>query len=1030
MFALVSFAPAAQAQSSNGTITISPTSGTPSYACADGICDFATLVTVTGTGFPSGQDSIDICFLTSSDTVTAGCPTGGIDLGSNAVDALFDQSISGSTADTVQADANGNFEVQFYAPIAYGGTYNVYAYYTPSSGVPVNTAAVTFTLKAAMAVEDQDTLANSGIPGQPFDVIVVGMGAASSAVGEGIQLIPSSFFSGSWTGLTVGHTLGVDQGVFEEDDGAVVTGSATSIGSGTLATLPSGTSTVEALGLTTGTTTSTTFTTTPSIILTAYSTGCPGTTAIISTSTAAGSKFCMSGTGFAKSSTLAAAGSVTVGGASTIESAITTSSSGTFGPIAVTLSSSTSVGPLTIAFGGMDFNFSNGNIQGAGVLLGSNLGQGALTSVQDAYTLSTSGNIGDTVYVFGFGYSAGTTVAFDWEGGNVANVPLGLTTVSALDGNGAFMVEFSVPTDPTTNAACASGSYTCWQVVDTSTGTTNTAPTQTFTILPEASFGGSINFVPNYNSFGFHQTLTVDGFASTDSTLTVTMNGVTWATVTYAPGVPGGSQTFNLPVIGSTQSIDFAGGSYSINASGTTSGNWAVTTNTLTILPIQAESEGVGAISALSVNSGNAGTSIAVLSATSGGIHGLAPNTAYTVMWDGTDEVASFTSTSSGEVPIGVSFNVPEGTSGLHIVDIQSAGVSALYGDQLTGGQQFGGCGNTCDLIFDLLPVLTATPSLVGATQTATVVGSGLPSNSVLYIVGPNSVSYASFTSTATGSVPSGITFTVPTQPTYTTGCHAGNTCAGGELGTLITWSIENSAGHVVGELQYVYGTTATLSASSGAAGTSVTITVNGLNAPAGGNVFSSDSPYSIVFNCIPNEFAVDECAGTATGATPANIVIGALIPNTLGEASTTITIPASATAGTYVLQIVGSNSRWDLALPLSFTVGGAVTGQMFTISGTPSQVTLGGQPYLTATYSNPTSSEITGIVELSVQNALGQTVLITTSTINPAGGASATAYLYLGLLPSGTYTASVFVLSTGGGSLSAPTSVSSFTVS
>ena len=71
----------------------------------------------------------------------------------------------------------------------------------------------------------------------------------------------------------------------------------------------------------------------------------------------------------------------------------------------------------------------------------------------------------------------------------------------------------------------------------------------------------------------------------------------------------------------------------------------------------------------------------------------------------------------------------------------------------------------------------------------------------------------------------------------------------------------------------------------------------------------------------------------------------------------------------------------------------------------------------------------MTGIVVISVQNALGQTVLITTSTISPAGGASATAYLDLGLLGSGTYTANVFVLNTSGGSLSSPTSVSSFTI-
>jgi len=544
-----------------------------------------------------------------------------------------------------------------------------------------------------------------------------------------------------------------------------------------------------------------------------------------------------------------------------------------------------------------------------------------------------------------------------------------------------------------------------------------------------------------YNSFGFHQFLEVSGFAtSSDSnTVTVTMNGVTWITspaITLGGGATntlvgsnGEPTLLSLPIIGSTSSIDFPGGSYSVNASGTTTGNWAVTTNQLTVLPIQALSGGSTCYvngapvfpcpdSALSVNSGNAGMSVALLSATGGGLHGLAANTAYTIMWDGTDNVGSFTSTASGEVPIGVSFTVPAGTSGYHIVDIQTAGVSALYGNQLTGGQQFGAVlaapAYAEDLLFYLIPILTATPSLVGAGQTATVQGSGLPSSTLLYIVAPNSVSYGSFTSTSTGSVPSGITFTVPAQ--ITSGCWPA-ACAGGERGTLITWTIDNSAGAVVGFLKFVYGTTASLSMSSGAAGATVTITANGLNA--------IDAPYSVIFNCIPPIVGGFACTGVATGATPANIAVGALIPNAVGAASTTITIPPSATPGTYVIQLVGTPGTWDLAIPLTFTVGAPSGIGVTTLTpGSPSQATLNGQPDITLTYTNTLSTSSITIVGYAVAtNALGQVVLYTTGSATLAPSGSQTLYFVLAGLPAGSYTVSIYAISSTGLVVSTTTS-------
>jgi len=82
----------------------------------------------------------------------------------------------------------------------------------------------------------------------------------------------------------------------------------------------------------------------------------------------------------------------------------------------------------------------------------------------------------------------------------------------------------------------------------------------------------------------------------------------------------------------------------------------------------------------------------------------------------------------------------------------------------------------------------------------------------------------------------------------------------------------------------------------------------------------------------------------------------------------------------------------------------------------------LSGTPFLSVTYNNPGQSQATGIVIVSVQNALGQTVYITTATITPTAGGSSTGFADLAGLASGSYTANVFVISTNGGSLSAPT--------
>jgi len=199
-----------------------------------------------------------------------------------------------------------------------------------------------------------------------------------------------------------------------------------------------------------------------------------------------------------------------------------------------------------------------------------------------------------------------------------------------------------------------------------------------------------------------------------------------------------------------------------------------------------------------------------------------------------------------------------------------------------------------------------------------------------------------------------------------------------------------------------------------------VTLTASGL---ANGQL------YNIVFN-----YAVINANGvTFTGA-----IIGGIVGTSDGSGSASITIPSATQAGTYVIQLtlpagadancVSSNSIGCVALvnPPTFTVGGVSTGSKgFTITGTASQLTLGTTPFLSVSYSNGNTVSVTGIVTASIANSLGQTVDITTATITPAGSGTATAYLDLAGLASGTYTVTFFAISVGGGSLSAPSTAS-----
>jgi len=213
---------------------------------------------------------------------------------------------------------------------------------------------------------------------------------------------------------------------------------------------------------------------------------------------------------------------------------------------------------------------------------------------------------------------------------------------------------------------------------------------------------------------------------------------------------------------------------------------------------------------------------------------------------------------------------------------------------------------------------------------------------------------------------------------------------------------------------------------------------VNMTGAPSGHNVILSahalnpSKGYNILF-------APYSCgnSGAICGT-----VVGAILSNAQGAGSSTFTVPStiqtsagsqtvSTGAGYNVeLQAVGS-SAVALASPPTIVVGGtsgSCTNQgtsCMAISGSPTVTTSGPNKIIQATYTNNSNAPQTAFIYAVVHNALGQTVYYTTATITTSAGGSQTGQLVLFGLAPGTYSATVFVVSSSGTALSATSTVS-----
>jgi len=100
------------------------------------------------------------------------------------------------------------------------------------------------------------------------------------------------------------------------------------------------------------------------------------------------------------------------------------------------------------------------------------------------------------------------------------------------------------------------------------------------------------------------------------------------------------------------------------------------------------------------------------------------------------------------------------------------------------------------------------------------------------------------------------------------------------------------------------------------------------------------------------------------------------------------------------------------------------LTTQTFTLTSPPTQCTLNGSPCIKATFANNSNSTMLVIAFGVLRNTLGQMVYYTAGTVTPGAGQNGTVYLAISGVPTGSYNATVFVVTTNGVGISTSSSI------
>ncbi len=987
------------AQSSSPTLTLSVSSGNPGlYSAVIGWVSYPTKVTVSGTGFP-GNTVIYLAMIPTSKPVTAANAQvyNLVNMYTVAGFPAIKYWSLGSSSSSIETDADGQFTVTFYVPAVQKGTYNIVAYYQTSSGTYVLSTPQEFTVNPITAVinvwatYNTGSEVNSGVANTWVEILGSGFGESEpiEVIGAQNLFITSQVDFESGLPSSVTTLINPLSSIVTSPHGAFDYSTGTYVNPLTYG----GQYTITFIGEDTGIESTTTFTVEPSILF--YESPSSGIYHQVNSLVSGSGIAYLAGVNFPKNG-YTPANSLSFDGVTVlIPSTLTSSSAQTNLPngelvyetssspaatysnyIPFTYSSSLSLGYQNdIVFNGTVYNFANGNIQPTYDVLSeeNNIDMppaGSLAVVPSTGSItmtdSQSYSVSSTIQVFltGLNTYPVTSVSVSVGGSSIYSGPV------YVDPNGVVMVVGSVPA---LNSSVQSVSST----ISVTTGTSPSVTSASVQIKPTlVSF--PVYFVHPGGASG--ATIKVSGFSSkeTSTSFSVTVGTTPWeiSSATYSSGV----WTLTMDSF-----PNIAGGTYTVWINGTVPGDSVSTT--VVVLPHVYSN-------AFAPTTASVGQNVILESGTTptglSGIHGLMPNTVYNITLDG-QVVASFTSTASGQVPVGVQFTVPTTPYGYHIIDIVSNGKSAIYGTQ-GSGQQYG------NLQIWVSLQLMATPTVGNVGTVVTLSGSGLMPNTQYYVQVQNPVTgvyytYAKFTSTSSGAIPSGVSFTFPAMS------------INNPLGTKVPINIVSSSGVPVGQATFILQAAATLSNYTVTAGSTVTLYATGLTA---------GSVYNIAFNY----------RLTSSGV-PQYTVVGALAANSLGNGMATFTVPAGTAPGTYTIQLVngsGSSLTAWLNIPPVLTVTSVpVTGLTATTltPGTPYQTTINGQPTVAISFVNTYSSQLTAIVFATVQNSAGQTVYITTATITPMSEQNVTAYLVLAGLPSGTYTVTLFAITPTGVAIS-----------
>jgi hypothetical protein len=1037
---IVFLLPASPVHAASPTVTLSASSGTVG----------STLV-ITGDGFDSNAyigisttvstTTLGWLVATGSGSTCTGTFTGLIG-GVGNENSLYTG--TGASA-CLTTTATGMFETSLTVPALPGGAETIVV----TDGV--NTVSTPFTITPAVILNITPGTRDYGFPTESISgsITVTGYAADESVTGSTTAFTTASL--GGFT-CTTGSTIS-----------SLVT-SATSAGTCTLATGPlvvadttGGSHTIAATGATSGLTSSITYTINP---WAAFYNSKTGTTAF-SFIGAAPTSIVVEAHGLAAGTI--AADSITLGGVATDHAAVTVGSTGEFSQLVVSPVSNVPFGPISAVIDGITFNYASGNIAlGIGTwgapLISSVVGTGTSTGVvsTDAAnykpgtitrnaqveptgvdTETSPAPIQNTVGIFGYGFVPGNAITVTAPTGAPFTA---ITAPGSATPSGAFFstqalgdTPWSLLATPTTAAAYVIG-------VTQTSGPANIL-TPSFGITPwidttATSFASVVAFNTNTAVYSVH------GFGPTGAgdVVSVTLGGsaVTGASCTAVAGAcitPDG------------QVPDLAGGPQNLAATGSVSGATVTVTGAVSydpaILGTPAAPSSCTTSCALSVVSGISSSTTILRTGIGFGVHGLDANTEYYIVWNGQQGTYySFVSTATGGIPVpGVQITIPADTSGIHIIDIQKAssfGTSAIFGGTLQGDYEDSDSGlglvspfdhtGFGDMLFLEGASLIATPTVANVGDSTVLSGTGLAANT-LYDVGvsiagvgssspaspstcalgsspdanPPSTIIGSFTSTSSGAVPAGTSVKITDMATYPGDEQGTLYCAYAQ--TAATFGSTTATGIAEFELQ----ASATLNMTSAPVGHNVIVSAHAL-APS--------TAYNIIFN--PQTSASGVISGT---------VVGAILSNSVGAGSATITVPSIA-AGTYSveLQAVGKTTTDAIAVAPTLTVGSVSTScnsTTCTAASGATQTTVGTNNGITSTWTNNSNAPVTEYVYAVVHNALGQTVDISTATISVSAGGSSTAFNVLFGLPPGTYSVTLFATSESGVAISASTPVS-----